>query len=267
MKRININYQLNYFLNYLLLLEMIIINLSKTLNNNDIKNNYLLKNSSFAYTLIKTIGIYLIFSKKYFDYVESLISLDHKYKIYIINLPESYLENANIIWENILKDTNNLCYCKREINVDSSYKSFKFNLLFSEFEISLDLFLLINKLDTKICNLDQNLKCKLNKKIDLEGGNKKDNIKTEVTNLKPRIPESVLKMLKENAEKARGIRKYHTSTKVNNEIIEMKESDFKSKENIDKKYGDSLFNILKKVKYLTSTPYDPKEVQQLIEDH
>ena len=92
---------------------------------------------------------------------------------------------------------------------------------------------MLNKLDTKICNLDQNLKCKLNKKTNLDGGDKKDNIKTELTNLKTRIPESVLKMLKENAEKSRGIRKYHTSTKVNNEIIEMKESDFKNKENIE----------------------------------
>ena len=44
----------------------------------------------------------------------------------------------------------------------------------------------------------------------------------------------------------------------------MKESDFVSKE---KKNSDSFLNILEKIKYLTSSPYDPKEVQQLIEDH
>jgi len=62
-------------------------------------------------------------------------------------------------------------------------------------------------------------------------------------------------------------RKLHTSTKINNKIIEMKGTDFKDKDSLNTKYSESLFNILEKIKDLTSTPYEPKEVQQLIENH
>jgi hypothetical protein len=39
------------------------------------------------------------------------------------------------------------------------------------------------------------------------------------------------------------------------------------KQDKEKKYNNSLFNILEKIKHLTSIPYNSKEVQQILEDY
>jgi len=66
---------------------------------------------------------------------------------------------------------------------------------------------------------------------------------------KPVIPEAKIKLILSKCYstvvylKLKGIRKFNTSTRINNKIIEMKESEFKDKENLNTKYSESLINI------------------------
>lgn len=263
-QKIIINYKINYFWNYLLILEMIIINLNKILNKVDIKHNYYLKNSSFIYILLKSIFFYISFSKSYYDYIKDLNKTYHNN---LIEIPDNYLETLLFIDNNILKLMNeNSCYCKTEINLNND-AIIKFNLLLSNLEIKLNLKNIFNSLENKICNLSNSLKCKTENKPVLNNINK-NKIDTSV------LPDSVRNLILSNIigrKNEKGKRKFHTSTRINNTIIKMKESDFINKDSSEKTYSKSLFNILEKIKYLTtdsnSKLYEKKDVQQLIEDH
>lgn len=264
-----INYQINYFLSNILLLELLIKNLYTILNKVDIKHNYQLKNSSFIYILFKIIFYYLYYCVSFNKYIQSKGS---NYSNNLINYPDNYIKITQYIGENILKILNgNGCYCENEIIIDKEHSTIKFNLLFSDLEINLNLLKIFNSIENKICNSDQNLSCKVFKKSKIEKENditdNSSKFKTEVDIDK--FPEDIRnKLLLHQKIYGKGVRKYHTSTRTNvnyssKQIIEMKETDFKDKKN----YSESLFNILEKIKHLTSTPYDPKEVQQLIENH
>ena len=157
-RKMIINYNLNYFLNFLFLLEMLIINLYKILNKLDIKYNYHLKNSSFVYVYLKVIFYYLFYSKKYFEYVQLQ---GENYKNNLIDLPDNYGEIAHYIAKDILKIIDgNSCYCEGEFKIENKFSLIRFNLLFSEFEIKLNLLNMFNYLENKTCTLDQNLVCK-----------------------------------------------------------------------------------------------------------
>lgn len=267
------NYQINYFLSNILLLEMLIKNLYNILNKIEIKYNYHVKNSSFIYIFFKIIFYYLYYSVSYYKYIKSK---GENYKINLINYPDNYLDITHYIGENILKTINgNGCYCENEIKIDNDHSVIKFNLLFSNLEINLNLLKIFNSIENKICNSDQSLQCKVsNKNKDKELEIKKEIEKPKKEMDLNKFPEEIRNkiILNRNLTGAttslslekKNVRKYHTSTRTNNKIIKMKESDFLDKE---KKYNDSLFNILEKIKHLTSTPYEPKDVQQCIEDH
>lgn len=274
-QKIIINYKLNYFWNYLLILEMIIINLNNILNKVNIKHNYHLKNSSFVYILLKSIFFYIRFSKSYYDYVKSL---NETYQNNLIEIPDNYLETILFLDENILKMIKgNSCYCKTEVNLNND-ANIKFNLLFSNLEIKLNLKNIFDSLENKTCNLSNSLKCKTENKSILNNKKNKNSIDTTV------LPDSVRNLILSNINKRKNEnskRKFHTSSRINNtrkfhistrtnnqlEIIKMKESDFINKDNSEKTYSKSLLNILEKIKYLTSKSYEKKDVQQLIEDH
>jgi len=252
------NYKINYFLSNILLLEMIIKNLYNTLNKTKFKNNYHIKNSSYIFILFKFIFYYLYYCVLYYNFIKSK---GENYKNNLINYPDNYIKITDYIGKNILKLIGgNGCYCENEIIIDKEYSEIKFNLLFSGLEIKIDLFKLFNSIDNKICNSDQNLNCKIkNKNIELELNN--NMFKSKFNLMDDQLNSKFLSQIKTFGTLER---KYHTSTRAKNKEIEIKESDFQDKE---KKFNNSIFNILEKIKYLTSTPYNSREVQQLIEDH
>src|SRR5258708_3083957 len=106
-KKIVSNYLINYRLNFLLILETILKSMYHSLTKIDIKN------------------IYKEFVKEQGD----------KYKQFLVNVPIEYLNNLKILNE-IRK---NRCYCSNEIKIGSPSSTIKFNLLFSRFEINLNL--------------------------------------------------------------------------------------------------------------------------------
>lgn len=252
-KKMIVNYNLNYFWNFLFLLEMLIIKLYKVLNKVDIRYNYQVKNSSFVYVYLKIIFYYLFYSNKYFEYVQQL---DENYKNNLIDLPDNYGEIAHYIAKDILKIIEgNSCYCEGEFKIENKFSLIRFNLLFSEFEIKLNLLNMFNSLEKKTCTLDQSLVCKT-KNINISNVNTENKRKPKINF--DSLPDSIKKLILANKNRGNVKRKYHTSTRIKNKIIEMKESDFLNKESKEQKNSESFLNILEKIKYLTSSSYDSK---------
>jgi len=218
------NYQLNYFWNLLLLLEMLLIHFYNLLNQIDIKNNYQIKNSSFVFVFFKIIFYYLFYSNKYFEYVQSK---NKNYLNNLISLPDNYGEIAYYIGKDILNIIEgNSCFCEKNINIENKFYTIKFNLLFSDFEIKINLLDMFNYLENKICTSDQSLRCRVKNKsmVSKLVGEKNNKSKVDFENL-PNSLKSLLSTMNQSK-----IRKYHTSSRVNNKIIKMTESDFIIKE-------------------------------------
>src|SRR5260221_196814 len=131
-KKIVSNYLINYRLNFLLILETILKSMYHSLTKIDIKNSYQIKNSSVIFVFINTLQLYLASSYIYNEFVKEQ---GDKYKQFLVNVPIEYLNNLKILNE-IRK---NRCYCSNEIKIGSPSSTIKFNLLFSRFEINLNL--------------------------------------------------------------------------------------------------------------------------------
>lgn len=196
------------------------------------------------------------------QYKETINNMGNKYNNF--SLDSKYYEQLEIIKNTIniyFKNEYNerKCYCKDNINFD--IKILKFRLIFTDLEIELDLRQLNNKNIERKCSQLQKEKCK-----DIIIKSQKS-IETKKSNIK--IPQNLLDILRRNHELEHGKRKYHTSTKNNQELdknLALLPQGLETKST--NSYNQLLFNILEKVKLLTvNNNYDSKLVQQEIENN